>query len=81
MRSRGPVFALSIVLTFFLLTVSSFAIATFSRQYATSCTTCQYARAGDPNYNQAVVGAPQTLRTAGLARTEQKCRTQKGDSR
>jgi hypothetical protein len=81
MRSRGPVFALSVVLTLFLLTVSSFGIATFSRQYATSCTTCQYARAGDPNYYQTAVGAPETVRTAGLARTEQRCRTQKGDSR
>jgi len=36
MRSRGPVFALSVaLLTFFLLTASSFAIPTFSRQYGT----------------------------------------------
>ncbi len=41
MRSRGPMFVLSLLLlTFFLLTASSFAIPAFSRQYGTSCTTC-----------------------------------------
>jgi hypothetical protein len=41
MRSRGPMFVLSLLLlTLFLLTASSFAIPAFSRQYGTSCTTC-----------------------------------------
>src|SRR3974390_942418 len=41
MRSRGPMFVLSLLLlTFFVLTASSFAIPAFSRQYGTSCTTC-----------------------------------------
>ena len=41
MRSRSRRFVLSLLLlTFFLLTVNSFAIPAFSRQYGTSCTTC-----------------------------------------
>lgn len=41
MRSRSPMFVLSLLLlTFFLFTASSFAIPAFSRQYGTSCTTC-----------------------------------------
>src|SRR5450759_554345 len=41
MRSRGPMFVLSLLLlTLFVLTASSFAIPAFSRQYGTSCTTC-----------------------------------------
>src|SRR6202140_3202699 len=41
MRSRGPIFVLSLLLlTFFITTASSFAIPAFSRQYGTSCTTC-----------------------------------------
>jgi len=41
MRSRGPVFMLSILLlTLCVLSASSFAIPAFSRQYGTSCTTC-----------------------------------------
>ncbi|MGC1453292.1 MAG: hypothetical protein WA830_24945 [Candidatus Sulfotelmatobacter sp.] len=41
MRSRGSMFTLSLLLlTFFLLTASTFAIPAFSRQYGTSCTTC-----------------------------------------
>jgi len=82
MRSRSPVFALSVVLlTFFLWTASSFAVPAFSRHYRTSCTTCQSMRACDHNHYQTSVGAPGTVRTPGLPRTEQRCRTQKGDSR
>lgn len=41
MRSRGSKFVLSLLLlTFLLMTASSFAIPAFSRQYGTSCTTC-----------------------------------------
>lgn len=41
MRSRSPMFVLSLLLlTFFLFTASSFGIPAFSRQYGTSCTTC-----------------------------------------
>ena len=41
MRSRGPMFVLSLLLlTLFFLTASSVAIPAFSRQYGTSCTTC-----------------------------------------
>src|SRR5215469_12736863 len=41
MRFRGPMFAISLLLlTFLILTASSFAIPAFSRQYGTSCTTC-----------------------------------------
>lgn len=41
MRSRGPVFVLSLLLlTLFVMTASSFAIPAFSRQYGTSCATC-----------------------------------------
>jgi hypothetical protein len=40
MRSRGAVLVLSLLLlTSFIPTASSFAIPTFSRPYATSCTT------------------------------------------
>src|SRR5438445_8029605 len=40
-RYRGSMFVLSLLLlTFLLLTASSFAIPAFSRQYGTSCTTC-----------------------------------------
>jgi hypothetical protein len=81
MRSRGPVFALSMVLlTFFLLNASSFAIPALSRQYGTSCTTCQSIRASDNNY-QTSVGAPGTVRTPDIPRTEQRSGEQKGDSR
>jgi len=39
MRSRGPMFVLSLLLlTLFFLTASSFAIPVPSKQYATSCT-------------------------------------------
>ncbi len=43
MRSRGPMFALSVMLlAFFFLTASSFAIPAFSGQDGTSCTpSCQ----------------------------------------
>src|SRR5215469_16038593 len=41
MRFRGPMFAISLLLlTFLILTASSFAIPAFSRQYGTSCATC-----------------------------------------
>src|SRR5215470_18531280 len=41
MRSRGPMFTLSLLLlTLFILGASSFAIPAFSRQYGTSCATC-----------------------------------------
>jgi len=41
MRSRGPMFVLSLLLlTLVITTASSFAIPAFSRQYGTSCTTC-----------------------------------------
>ena len=41
MRSRGPMFVVSLLLlTLVVLTASSFAIPAFSRQYGTSCTTC-----------------------------------------
>jgi len=81
MRSRGPVFALKVVLlTFFLLTASSFAISTFSGHYGTSCNACQYTRASDHNY-QTSVGAPGTVPTPDIPRTEQSSRTQQGDSR
>lgn len=81
MRSRGPVFALKVVLlTFFLLNASSFAIPALSRQYGTSCTTCQYTRASDHNY-QTSVGAPGTVPTPDIPRTEQRSERQKGDSR
>jgi len=82
MRSRGPVFALSVgLLTFLLLTASSFAIPAFSRQYGTSGTTSQYMRANNGNYYQTTVGAPGTVRTPDIPRTEPRSRTQKGDSR
>jgi len=79
MRSRGPVFALSAVLL--TLNASSFAIPAFSRQYGTSCTTCQYTRANDNNLYQTPVGAPETVRTLDIPRTEQRSRIQKGDPR
>ena len=40
MRSRGPMFALSVVLLAFFSTASSFAIPAFSGQYGTSYTPC-----------------------------------------
>jgi hypothetical protein len=82
MRSRGPVFALSMVLlTFFLLNASSFAIPALSRQYGTSCTTCPGMRASNSTYYQTPVGAPGTVPTPDIPRTEQRSERQKGDSR
>jgi len=71
MRSRGPVFVLSLLLlTLFVLTASSFAIPAFTRQYSSSRTTCHI----DLSKPSVRLGAP-------ALRAEPGSRVQEGGSR
>lgn len=78
MRCRGRMFARTrLLLTFFVMTASSFASRASSGQYGMSSSTCHlgfstYTPASDHNDNHIPPGAPGTVQTPDIRRAEQR---------